>query len=67
MANHNFNVLLHGAASDAADNLYHADCNTEPHELAAALTNALRRIATLEKQIERMSINTAVFQPKGAK
>lgn len=42
-------TLLYGSAEDAADVLGNSDPTTL--ELSAALVNALRRIATLERQM----------------
>ena len=52
-----FNTLYHGSASQAADILDHGGDLTSLQglvELRAALTNALRRIAVLEKALADM-------------
>ena len=46
-----FNVLLHGEADEAADLLGSDNPIRTDAELRAALTNALRRIARLERKL----------------
>jgi len=54
-----FNTLLLGSAEDAADILeaigadYHGAPDTQEY-MRLALTNALRRIAALERQLDRL-------------
>ena len=48
-----FNVLLHGEAADAADEL--SIGAADEGELRAALTNALSRIDRLEKKLAEMA------------
>lgn len=46
-----FNTLYHGAPDEAADILDGDNPTEDPALLRAALTNALRRIATLERLV----------------
>lgn len=47
-----FNVLMHGEPDEAANAL--GEDEADEGELRAAIVNALRRIALLERQVERL-------------
>ena len=51
-----FNELLHGSAEQAAGVL-ESNGDIDAQELQAALTNALLKIADLQRQIERINIS----------
>ena len=52
------NVFLFGGAKEAAEALVFYK-GTDPHELIAALINALLRIDTLERQVQTLSKDLA--------
>jgi len=59
----NFNKLYHGSALDAAEELDAAGGSVDVSDLSAALVNALRQIAELQRQASKLRVTADMEKP----